>query len=35
VENIQLNIFFVLLIKSETRIVRAHLPFPKLRDMPS
>jgi hypothetical protein len=35
VENILLNIFFVLLIKSETRVVRARLPFPKMRDMSS
>jgi hypothetical protein len=35
VENILLNIFFVLLIKSEKRIVRACLPFPKMRDTTS
>jgi hypothetical protein len=30
VKNILLNIFFVLLIKSDTRVVRARLPFPKM-----
>jgi hypothetical protein len=35
VVNILLNIFLVLLIKSEAYIVRMRLPFPKMRDVPS
>jgi hypothetical protein len=35
VDNILLNIFFVLLIKSETCVVREHLPFPKMGDVPT
>jgi hypothetical protein len=34
VKNILLNIFFVLLIKSETHVVRACIHFPKMCDTP-